>query len=256
MSDYTPAGESSFYLLDGTTFVRYDRATNMYTTLAAPPVSAPNWSGQARIGNALWVIVSGQVLKYDIPTDTWTQVVASGVHPNGSAMTVHDASGKIYTFTNATPGGEVAIYDTVAGGSVTYVAVAILNASVTYLEPRLAFDDSKNLLFIAPNFQLPNLYSFNPATNAVVGLANNPGGQMNDAFCADRQGHLYAGGTTNAADPNFYTYDIASNAWKNMPALPFGHGNDGACTVMAGDGGYLYMVQGDSGNNAARIRLQ
>ncbi|HEY1554565.1 MAG TPA: hypothetical protein VGF94_06990 [Kofleriaceae bacterium] len=249
-SDYTPADQSSYYLLNGTSLVRYDRATDAFTTLSPAPVNLNDWPGMAWVGNALWAIGAGEVLEYDIPTDTWTAIVASGVHANIEAGTTHDTTGKIYSFTQA---GEVAIYDTVAGGSVTYVATTILGTT-SYEEPHLAFDEGTGLLYVAPNFVAPNLYSYNPATGAVVALASNPGGGMNDAFCGDRHGHLYAAGDTNDSNTSFYSYDITNNVWTALPALPFGHGDDGACTVMAEGGGYLYETPGDS-LITGRIRL-
>jgi hypothetical protein len=247
-SDVSPAGETSYYLVEDQVLVRYDQATDTYTTLTGPTISVDFWAGMARVGNALWLIAGGEVQKYDIATDTWTAVVATGVHANTEAGTTHDASGKIYTFTSA---GEVAIYDTVAGGSVTYVATSILTG-ISYSEPHVAFDDTSGLLLISPSYGLPNLFSYNPTTGATAALASIPENQMNDAFCGDRAGHLYAAGDSSGT--TYLTYDIMNNAWSSLPALPFDEGNCGGCAVVDG---FLYFVAGDcSGvSNTARLQL-
>jgi hypothetical protein len=243
-SDYTPPGQSGIYLLQQSGTAHYDPIADMWTTLAAPPYDLSYWPGPAWVGNSLYAIKGGNVLQYDIPTDTWSMPLMGGVHDNNyGATTQNSDSSQLFTVTTIP---EIATYD-IATNSMSYVAYG----GAVY-EPHVAWDVCSSKLYISPAYDTANLDSYDPATGAIASLASQPEGSMNDAFCGDRSGHLYAAGGTGG-ESTFWKYDIATNSWTRLPDLPFDEGNDGACTVT--NDGWLYMTTGDGGQNVARIQL-
>ncbi|MCK6516242.1 hypothetical protein L6R46_14445, partial [Myxococcota bacterium] len=73
--------------------------------------------------------------------------------------------------------------------------------------------------------------------------------QLNDIFCSDRSGHIYAAGATSGT--TMYQYTVSTGAWKAIASLPSDHGNNGSCTVSAD--GWLYV---GTGSNLTFYRLQ
>ena len=94
-------------------------------------------------------------------------------------------------------------------------------------------------LFIG-EYSQPQLYRFDLTTYSVTQLTDIPENQLNDIFCGDRSGHIYAAG--DSAGTTIFQYDIASDVWTQMPNLPANHGNNGSCTVS--EEGYLYVGSG------------
>ena len=84
----------------------------------------------------------------------------------------------------------------------------------------------------------------------MTSLAPNPEGQLNDIFCSDHAGHVYAAGGSGGG--MFWQYDIASNAWHRIPDYPTDHGNNGSCSVR--EDGWLYAEPG-SLDTVYRIQL-
>jgi hypothetical protein len=243
-SDFTPAGESAIYLQQQSSFAVYDPGTNAWTPLTAAPFGLDYWAGPAWVGDSLYTIKAGSVLKYDLGTNTWSTLL-TGVEGNTWAATTHDTSGHLYTISDSS---RVEMYD-FTSNTVSY---ATYGAALE--EPHVAWDECSNQLYISPSYSSPNLDAFNPATGAVTPLLGNPEGAMNDAFCGDRSGHLYAAGGSGGT--TFLKYDIATNTWTNLPTLPFDESNCGACTVT--DDGWLYFEAGSCGggaSNFARIKL-
>jgi len=88
-------------------------------------------------------------------------------------------------------------------------------------------------------------------------LASHPEGFVNDAFCSDRSGHIFAGGNYTTSQ-TFWVYDTATG-WARIPDLPSGYekGDCGSCTVT--DDGWLYTTGGGCGirtNNTSLLRIQ
>jgi hypothetical protein len=242
-TDYTPAGQTGWFLLEDSSMAYYDPTTNMWTSVAAPPFALDGWPGAAWIGNSLYVIKAGSVIQYDIPTNAWSTPLMGGVHDNDQNTTTHNTDGtQLYTITTVP---EIATYD-IATNSMSYTAYAPASAG----ESHSAWDVCSSKLYISADFSTPNLDSYDPATGAVTALAPIPESKMNDIFCGDRSGHLYAAG--NSSGTTFWKYDIATNPWSQLPDLPFDQGNNGACGVS--NDGWLYVTSGNN-NSVARIQL-
>ncbi len=241
-SDYSPPGSDFFYTFQGSSLTEYTVATDSWSPLAAAPTSVSIWAGMAWVGSNLYVIRGGYVLGYAIPSNTWT-TLATGVADTGTSMTTHDASGHVYAFTSDS---RVVDYN-IATGAVTYHATSWTGGTS---ESRIAFDPISNLLYIAPIFYNGTLLSFDPVSNTTTTLPPQPEGFINDVYCSDRSGHIYAAGLSSGTE--FWQYTIATRTWARIPDTPFDHGNNGGCTIT--DAGYLYFTNG-SGSQMARIQL-
>lgn len=242
-SDFADAVDGSFYSVGGNSLVRYTPSTNAWVSLASPPVSVQSWTSPASVGGALYVIGSGVVQRYTIATDTWTTLL-TGVNAAYTAQNAHDDAGNVYTLASS---GAILRYS-IATNTVTTLTPGV--AGFTLSEPRLVYDACSRLLVISPNFDGGGLYAYDPVTNVRTQLPSNPDGIVNDAFCSDRSGHVYAAGAPSGTQ--FWQYTIASGTWQRIPAMPFDHGFNGACVVTSA--GYLYEVP-ITGGTVARIRL-
>lgn len=156
------------------------------------------------------------------------------------AQNTHDESGHVFAIT---VDDRVATYN-IASNTISYQAFGMVPPATG---PRLAWDGG--LLYVAPNISLPNIFSFDPATGAIVALASLPASRTTPTFCSDRSGHLYAAGDNTGTE--MWQYDIATDTWTALPSLPFDHNANGACTVTAS--GRLYVT--DNGTRLARLAL-
>ncbi|MGH7280379.1 MAG: DUF6923 family protein [Polyangiaceae bacterium] len=249
-TDFSPPGTSSFYASSGGgDFYRYDPSpVDAWTTLTAPdePFSGDgDYSGPAWVGDAIYAFAPDKVMKYDIAAGTWSAPLTTTIAVQGEGQHTHDDSGHVFAVDS---NGNILKYDV----SAKTIATVTLSAALTSLdEPRLAWDSTTHLLYAAPSFEGTTLYSIDPATGTVKQLTSVPDTQMSDIFCADRNGHLYANGSSDAAQ--LYQYDIASDTWillSNNPP-PFSGSNDGACTVTSD--GWLYFTDGE--DNVAKLQL-
>jgi len=255
-SDYTPAGQTGFYELDGTSAARFTPAGG-WVDLTSPPVDLSCWPSPAWVGSSLYLIRSGAVFAYDTVGGTWSTPVASGVAATEDAQMAHDDAGHVYAVESVTP-FRVVRY-TVATGAVDYLETGGF-AGLDVYEPRLAWDPLARKLYVGPAYDLPNLFAFDPAApGSATELASVPdaagatGTGMGDPFCGDRSGHLYAIGDNGCSgSATVFQYDIALDTWRRLPDLPEDHGCNGACTVS--DDGWLYLASGNS-PNLYRLKL-
>ncbi len=137
---------------------------------------------------------------------------------------------------SASRDGNVVRYNPQSGG-MTYHATGL----GSLYETRVVYDPTTDLLYLGA-FGGPALYSFNVATGTTTTLAPIPESQLNDIFCGDRAGHIYAAGDSSGT--TIWQYDIATDSWAAIPAFPIDHGNNGSCTVS--DTGYLYVSSGST----------
>lgn len=249
-TDYTPAGKTGLYALELGAAASYTPAGG-WTTLAAPPAGLGCWPGAAWVGSSLYVMRGGAVHAFDTAAGSWSTPVASGVAATVDAQMTHDDAGHVYAVESVSP--YRVIQFTVASGAVAYLDSGEFSGAPVS-EPRVAWDSGARKLYVAPAYDGPRLFAFDPAApGSTTELASAPavgggvGTGMGDPFCGDRSGHLYAIGDTGCSDSSsVFQYDIASNSWRALPDLPENHGCNGACTVS--DDGWLYLTPGDTAN--------
>jgi len=242
-TDYTPAGSDFIYTAQNTALFRYSISSDAWTgNIASIPVNVGDWASAAWVGTDLYVIRGGAVLRFNTATTTWT-TMATGVASTEYSMTTHDESGHVF---GVTTDSRVVRY-TIATNVVDYIAIT---GAPSVYEPRISYDAGTRLLYIAPRYDDGVFVSVDPVTGVTSTLPSHPRRHMNDVYCGDRSGSVYAAGASSGTE--MWQYNIATRIWARIADLPFDHGNNGGCTIT--DSGFLYMTSG-SGNQTARIQL-
>jgi hypothetical protein len=242
MSGYLPAGATAtMYPLYFSEMDQYSSATNTYTALAAPPVEFSDWPSAAYISGSLWVATGGDIIGYDIATNTWT-TAATGLTIATLSQTTNDDSGNLWTFSSESTLLE---YDTLTSTSSSHA----LKTALTYVEGRIVYDSCSDLLYIT-SYNQTAFYSYSPSTGVQTTLAGLPGGlYFQDGFCGDRSGHIFA---VIDGSP-MYQYTIATNTWVAMPSGGVVGNAESACGV--GSDGYLYATDPGESTTMYRIKL-
>jgi hypothetical protein len=242
ISGYLPGGGSAtMYVLDSSAMAQYTTSSDTYTTLTGPPTSFSSWPSVAWFGNALWAMTGTSVLRYDIPTDTWT-TPATGLIVATSSQTTNDDAGHIWGYTSDSALLE---YDTTSSTTMTYT----LPTPTSFIEPRIVFDSCSGLLYLT-SYATTSFYSYDPATGTQTALTGLPGGlEFQDGFCGDRSGHIYA-----ATDGSpMYEYTISTDTWTALPSGGLTGTVESACGV--GADGFLYATDPGAGSTMYRIQL-
>jgi len=254
LSDYSPAGKPLFFSIQDATFESYDGA---WTTLPSPPEGLREWAGPAWVGDSLFVIQKRKVFEYSIAAGAWSAPVPVDISDTRASQNAHDDEGHVYAIESDDP-HRIVRYDPADGTIATFDSGGL---GGHLAEPRVAWDSATRRLFIAPAYNRPLLFAFDPTTGAIEQRATVPnaagdgdGTGMGDPFCSDRSGHLYAAGDTGCSASNtVFQYDTRADAWRRLPDLPINHGCNGACTVT--DDGWLYFTDGE-GDRSSLHRLQ
>jgi hypothetical protein len=242
-SGYLPAGGAvSIYLNDLMSLDAYSTATDTYATLTGPTVAVPAYGSITWLGDSLWSISDGDVLQYDISTDTWT-TPATGLTTGTDNQTTSDDAGNLWSYSSD---ASLLEYN-VAAGTTTYHTLTTPLAG--YFEPRIVFDSCSGLLYLT-NYDTLLFYSYDPVSGTQASLPALPASNdFQDGFCGDRSGHVFA--VTNTS--TMYQYTISTGVWAAMPAGgPTGESNS-ACGV--GADGYLYATDPDESSAMYRIQL-
>jgi len=251
-SDYTPTGQSLLYTGAGNgSFYQYDFPTasnseGSLSTLNSPPVSMQDYIGFAWSGGYLYFAEGNSMFKYDISGNSWN-TSASLIFTHASSETTADDNGHVYSVAEDS---SLLKYYT----SDDTFANIVVPDDLTHNEPRLAWDPSTGRVYLA-DYEHTTMYAYNPTDDQFTSLKAFPDSHgVSDAFCSDRQGHIY---TTTAANTSTSTevwvYTESSDSWSQFsPSLPFAHGDSAACTISAD--GYLYFTNGETGQ-FARIKI-
>jgi hypothetical protein len=216
----------------------YDIKTDVWSTTASGPFSRI-WYQMAPWDGDLYGIANGYIHMYEPDIDTWTELTTY-TGSDDYNMTESDENGIIYGH-NAL--GEIIVYD-IAKGSVDYLSTGL----GSQYETRIAYDPGTRALYFGA-YNDAKLYRYELDTDTVTQMASIPESQLNDIFCSDRSGHIYAAGSTSGT--TLYQYDIATDTWSSIPDLPSDHGNNGTCTVS--EDGWLYV---GAGSNQTMYRLE
>jgi hypothetical protein len=231
---YSPPDWDELYFATSDPMATYDIGTNTWAATRKTAPYAGDWAQTAPWDGDLWMVRNRAVYRYDIATDTWDVAVMDTGFGDYENLTEADNSGHIYGFGTDDEGLPYVIdYDSVGGGVVGH-PVDLLDS---YDETRLAWDPGTNALYFA-GFGSSHLYRMDLDTDEVTQLTSIPEDQMNDIFCGDRSGHLFAAGGSDGT--SLWQYDIADDTWRQIEDLAGEHGNNGACSVH-GDG-HLYVL--------------
>ncbi|MBW2263116.1 MAG: hypothetical protein JRG91_14180 [Deltaproteobacteria bacterium] len=230
---WVPLGETYMYYGTGTSFGRHDISAGTWATRASPPSSLAGWGSPALANGYIWELRPPNVLRYDPSANTWSTVRTDLHAGDEQAMTVTDDAGHIWSYNALT---ELIEYDPIAD-TVTYHMTGI----TTYdFETRLGYDELTNSIYFGGFSGGGHLYRWDISTSTLTALATHPEGALNDIFCADHWGHIYAAGGSSGT--TIWQYDIATDAWARIPDWPISHGVNGSCSVH--ESGWLYMEPG------------
>ena len=212
----------------GTHLSKYDPATDRWAQVASTTPCTGTWNSMAPYDGDLWMIRCGKVYQYDVDTDTWS-TKASYVGGDDSNQTVATCDGKIYGHAQ---NGTIVEYDATTSTLTQYA-----DGHGSLSETRMAYDPTEDAVYFGA-FSAGALYRFDVTAHTFSTMTPNPEGFLNDIFCGDWSGHLYAAGGYSGR--SLWQYDTTTNAWAAITSFPIDHGNNGSCTV--GTDGYLYMA--------------
>ena len=122
----------------------------------------------------------------------------------------------------------------------TYFATGV---TTDLFETRLGYDELTHSIYFG-GFAVANLYRFDITTSAVTAMLSHPEGALNDIFCSDHSGHIYAAG--GFSGNTIWQFDILTNTWARIPDFTVDQGNNGSCGVA--EEGYLYIETGNVGD--------
>ena len=218
----------------------YDPATNTWNAMTASAPYASFWASTAPWDGDLWMMRNDNVYTYDPDTNAWSTVTSITCGDDYNA-TESDEYGVIYGHDP----GYLVTYDTVTG-TADYISTGM----GSLYETRMAYDPVSRAIFFGA-FYLGDLYKYDLATGSLTAMSDHPESFLNDIFCSDRSGHIYAAG--GSSGKTMWQYDVATDTWSSIPDLPVDHGNNWTCTVS--HEGYLYVGAGSSGSDFYRIEL-
>jgi len=210
-------------------------------------------------------------LRYDIASDTWSDIKASPPWGLGSGMAwVNGAvdstsiyvprKSLMYQFDLATetwttrketiPNGNVqtgaAVFD--GSGKIWYEGPSSLveydpgtgkyteheHDKFDVYETRVAYDPWSNSILFS-GFENDRFLIYGIDSGKFTESSVSPGGEIHDNTCGDNSGGVYAGSTDFL---HMYRYDVATDTWEVLPDLPMQHDNDSTCVVS--QDGFLY----------------
>ncbi|MDP2304999.1 MAG: putative metal-binding motif-containing protein [Pseudomonadota bacterium] len=205
----------------------YDPDSDVWTELATTAPASRIWNSMAPYDGQLWSIMNNTIYRYTPSTDGWDTIttITGGDDYN---MTESDEVGNIYGHTSD---GNIVVYDTETG-TVDYVPTGL----GSQYETRLGYDPTGPALYFGA-FHMPALYRYDLVSGEITQVADIPESQLNDIFCSDRSGHIYAAGDTGGK--TMWQYTTATDTWASLPDLPTDHGNNSTCTVS--EDGWLYV---------------
>jgi len=231
---WVPSGETYMYYGSGSNFGRHDISADTWAALASPSTSLAGWGAPALANGYIWEIRPPNVVRYDPSTNTWSNVRTDVHAGDEQAMTVTDSSGHIWSYNSLT---ELIEYDPI-GDTLTYHMTSI----TTYdFETRLGYDEPTHSIYFGGFSGGGDMYRWDISTSTLTALTAHPEGALNDIFCADHSGHIYAAGGSSGT--TIWQYDIATDAWARIPDWPVSHGINGSCAVL--EDGWLYMEPGN-----------
>jgi hypothetical protein len=233
MQSYVPDTSSSIVNVSDQTDVNiYDIAADSWTAAASPAPASDYWMQAAPVGDNLWLMKNNEIYEYDVATDTWTDVT-SWTGSDDESMTESDENGVIYSHSSD---GNFVVYDTTQPPGANNPSYVSDTSGGNTSETRMGYDPKTRSIFFG-GYGYPELFKWEIDTGNITQVTSIPENQLNDIFCSDRSGHIYAAGDSSGT--TMFQYDIATDTWSPIPDLPVDHGNNYTCTVDSGNG-YLY----------------
>jgi streptogramin lyase len=234
LQDYHPDETPWFYAGNGSYFARIDPEAGSYSSLASPPGDLAAWGSPSLALDDLWEIRSTNIYRYDTDTGTWSTPRTDLVSCEDElAMTITDEDGNLWSYQGC---GMLVRYNP----DLDFVEYFDTFITTYDFETRLGFDRATNSIFFG-GFGDNIMHQYEIDTGVTTRKADHPEDMLNDIFCSDRSGHIYAAGGSGGS--SLYQYSVALDTWYPMVDFGIDHGNNGSC--MVSDAGWLYMEPGD-----------
>ena len=230
LQSFHPSG-TRIYNMYPTVGQSYDPDTDTWSYLATAAPAARVWNQMAPWEGDLYGIFQGYVYGYAPATDTWSALAAYSGGDDYNA-TVVDEYGNLYGHTND---GNIVIYSLI-DGTLDYVSTGL----GSLYETRMGYDPTTRGVYFGAYYTAA-LYRYDLDSAVVSRVTDIPEPQLNDIFCSDHSGHLYAAGDSSGT--TMWQYTTATDTWAAIPDLPSDHGNNSTCTVS--EDGYLYVGTDD-----------
>jgi hypothetical protein len=240
MMSYSPASIPGIYNMYPAMGQVYDPIADGWTPLVTAGPGALTWFSMAPVDGDLYGVRTGQIHKYRPWTQEW-EVLNTYTGTDDLNMTESDEFGHVFGHTQE---GDIIDYD-VGSDTVTQYPTGLGGM----FETRMGYDPGTRALYFGA-YNEPDLHKFDLMTLEASTLTPIPESQLNDIFCSDRCGHIYAAGDLTGT--TMFQYDVATDTWSPIPDLPTDHGNNWTCTVS--EEGYLYV--GTDGPKLYRIPLE
>ncbi len=231
LQSFHPSG-TRLYNMYTTLGQAYDPDAGTWTSLTTEAPYARIWNSMAPWDGDLYAIMNSAVYRYTPSDDTW-ETLTDITGSDDYNMTESDEDGHIYGYTAE---GDIVIYDAV-DRTLAYVPTGL----GSQYETRLGYDPTGPALYFG-SFGGPNLYRYDLDAGEISEVTPIPEPQLNDIFCSDRSGHLYAAG--DSGGKTLWQYTTVTDTWAPIPDLPTEHGNNYTCTVS--EDGWLYVGAEDS----------
>ncbi len=249
----------NIYLLRGSfdnTFVRYNTRTGITTQMSSFPTGAYDGASLAYVQseNAIYGIAgnsSSSVFKYDISTNTWTEMENDFLPAaSGSGSTIEWDGGQYIYFSRGVSTNTWYRYDLNGTDGTRWSAVLSVNglSGITFGAGSEAVIKS-GVLYRMRGLGTMTFYSIDLANavsgtwNALASLPTSPSPftattVAGDAFLVDgNDGYLYLAKGNSTSE--FYRYSISGNSWSRVVDIPSiiyaGTTNGGANSVSIGE---------------------
>ena len=235
LQEYLDVGAEYMYVGQDSYFSRMHIDSESWETLPSAPGSLAYW-GSAALGSdgGIWQLRQEEGYRYDVDSGSWSTVY--GLPNSGGdeqSMTVSDRDGNLWVY----QGGTLMLrYDPLTG-----VADAFTIETTPYsYEMRMGYDPGTHSIVFG-GFAESIIYRYDIATGVTdTTLTPHPESMLNDIYCSDRNGHIYAAGMSGGT--TLWQYTISTDTWNPIPDYPEDHGNNGSCSVSLD--GWLYMEPG------------
>ncbi|MEZ4408982.1 MAG: hypothetical protein R3A52_21295 [Polyangiales bacterium] len=183
---WVPSGQAYMYAGAGGDFGRLNIAGGTWENRAAAPVSLATWGSPAHALGDIWEIRGSAIVRYNPASNSWTTVRNDVTGGDSESMTVTDRDGNLWAANNAT----LVRYNQ-STNTVSYFPTSV---STDLYETRVGYDENTHSIYFG-GFAAQYLYRWDIATSTLTAMSPHPEGALNDIFCADRSGHIYAAGS-------------------------------------------------------------
>lgn len=226
--DFVPSGADPIYVVSGWEVDAYSISGDSWSAPSSGGTFGSDYAYPAWVGDNLYSIDGGNLYAYSISGNSFSFTAITDMPTSTDSQATSDGAGNLYALADD---GTIIGYNLDTSTLTTWDGPTDLSG-----EERAAWDQKTGLVYLGV-YSGSSFYSFDPTSGTVTALPSFPSDTgMSDAFCSDRQGHIY---TADAETTFPAMFDTATGTWStDLPPFPYPLQDSGGCTVTAD--GYLY----------------